>query len=154
MTEQIDAVRETQRQLNGAALTIAQLRKENRYLRKLLTDNGRNGRILRRARDDGFTLLLWRYSGFYPSRDWCREQGMTERRWAWARALLMTARLWTDGDIVETDLAEAKRRLAATYERLRSSDDDYLLQLRRRMPRKFQYTGKRAASRDTRRAGN
>jgi len=147
MATTIDEVRQAQRRVNTSAELIAQLRRENVYLRKLLTDNSRNGRILRRARDDAFTLLLWRYSGFYPSREWSREQGLTERRWAWGRALLMAARLWTDGDIVETDLDEARRRLTATYERLRSSDDDFLLQLRRRMPRKFAYTGKRAGSR-------
>lgn len=137
MTEQIDAVRDAQRQLNGAALTIAQLRKENRYLRARLTDNGRAGRILRRARDDAYSLLLWRAAGFYPSLNWCLEQGLSERRWQWARAFLRVARLYDGRDYEAQDLDFAARRLRLTYERLRGGNDEQLEELRRRMPRKY-----------------
>ena len=136
MTE-IELLRDTQRRLNGAALTVAQLRKENRYLRARLTDNGRAGRILRRARDDAYSLLLWRAGGFYPSLSWCLEQGLSERRWQWARAFLRVARLYDGQDYEAEDLDFAGRRLRATYERLRSGDDEQLAELRRRMPRKY-----------------
>ncbi len=137
MSLEINAVQEAQRRLNRAALTVAQLRKENRYLRARLTDNGRAGRILRRARDDAYALLLWRSTGFYPSLSWCLEQGLSERRWQWARAFLRVARLYDGRDYAAEDMEFAGRRLRSTYERLRGGEDEQLEELRRRMPKKY-----------------
>ena len=137
MTNVIDELRTAQRQIRTVANAAAQLRSENRYLRSRLADNGRGGRILRRAYDDGMTMVLWRYSGIYPSRSWCLENGLSERRWAWARALLMAARVHDGRDIVDGDIDTIRRSLHATYQRLRGGDDEDLIQLRARMPRKY-----------------
>lgn len=136
MTLTVDTLRQAQRRANTDAQIIAQLRKENRYLRRRLTDNSPAGRILRRAYDDAGLLLVWRSAGYYPSLAWAGEQGMSERRWQWARGLLRVARL-LEADYLAEDMDFAGRRLRATYERLRQGDDDDLQELRRRMPRKY-----------------
>ena len=134
---ELAAVRAAQREVVTMQTTIAQLRKENRYLRNMLADNSRSGRLLRRAYDDAKTMLVWRYSGIYPSRRWCLENGIAERRWSWARAFMMAARVHDGNDIVEGDFAALERQLSVTYNRLRNGDDDTLIALRMRMPRKF-----------------
>ena len=49
------------------ALDNAQLRADNRRLRKLVVNRDR-GRILDRALDDATALLTWRFGGFAISR--------------------------------------------------------------------------------------
>ncbi len=60
-------------------LHIADLQRENRYLRRL-TKNLRHGRMLRQATADAHTLIAWRFSGLCMSRRnvliWaCRNDG-------------------------------------------------------------------------------
>lgn len=133
----LDTLRRAQRSVGRVALEDAQLRRENRYLRRLLAHNGRYGRLLRRAHDDALAMLQWRHAGYYTSRDWCCEMGMSERRWTWARALLMAARLWEHGDIAPVRFDVAADQLAQTVKRIRESDDDQLQVLRSRMPKKY-----------------
>jgi len=139
---QLYEVQAAQAAVNRTAIEAAQLRADNRRLRKQLARNSRNGRILERARDDARAMILWRAGGWYPSRSFCYEQGMSERRWAWARGLLRCARLWEDGDLLDVDPDVSVRQLDSTVRRLRQSDDERLESLRRRMPRKFRYTGR------------
>lgn len=115
---------------------LAQLRSENRYLRKL-ADNSGGGRILRRAYGDADTLLTWRFIGMTISRRWAVSAGISERRWAWAIGLLRYARIYDRGDVVARDLETARSQLRLYYHRLRDIDDGQLLTLRARMPRKY-----------------
>jgi hypothetical protein len=109
----------------------AQLRAENRRLRKLKVNAGR-GRILARALDDATVMLTWRFAGYSISRAKCAELGLTDRPWEWARALLMAARIHDGADITETDFDVALRKLAAAYDRIEAQEDIGALVLRRR----------------------
>lgn len=139
---QLYEVRMAQQAVNRMASEAGQLRAENRRLRKRLAKNSRYGKLLARARDDARTMLLWRAGGYYPSRSWCLEQGMSERRHGWAKGLLRVARLWEDGDLLDVPLDVARRQLDATVKRLQEHGDERLLEVRRRMPRKYRFTGK------------
>ena len=103
----------------------AQLRAENRRLRKLKVNAGR-GRILARALDDATVMLTWRFAGYSISRAKCAELGLTDR------ALLMAARIHDGADIAETDFDVALRKLAAAYDRIEAQEDIGALVLRRR----------------------
>jgi hypothetical protein len=138
---QLYEVTMAQKAVNRTASEAAQLRAENKRLRKRLAKNSRYGKLLSRARDDARTLILWRADGFFPSRSFCLEQGMSERRHGWAKGLLKAARLWEDGDIVDVPLDVARRQLDSTVRRLQASDDDRLLSVRAKMPRKYRYQG-------------
>jgi hypothetical protein len=120
----------------------AQLRADNRRLRKLKVNVGQ-GRILNRALDDATAMLAWRFAGFGISRDKCGEMGLGERRWEWARALLMAARIHDGTDITESEFDVAVRKLAAVHDRIEAQGDIGALILRRR---------KREPSRATKRA--
>ena len=60
--------------LQRLVLENAQLRKENRTLRKLKVNAGQ-GRILNRAMADATALLAWRFAGYSISRVKARELG-------------------------------------------------------------------------------
>lgn len=113
------------------ALDNAQLRADNRRLRKLVVNRDR-GRILDRALDDATALLTWRFGGFAISRKYARRLGLSERRWEWARALLMAARIHDGDDITEPDFAVAVQRLAAAHDRIAAQGDIGALVIRRR----------------------
>ena len=109
----------------------AQLHAENRRLRKMTVNRGK-GRILNRALDDASTMLVWRFAGYAISRDGCESLGIGDRRWEWARALLMTARIHDGADVIEDDFDLAIRKLAATHDRIEAQGDIGALVLRRR----------------------
>lgn len=109
----------------------AQLRAENRRLRRLKVNAGR-GRILSRALHDATAMLAWRFAGYSISRGKCAELGVTERRWEWARALMMAAGIHDGGDVTEADFDVALRLLAARYDRIEATGDIAALVLRRR----------------------
>lgn len=109
----------------------AQLRAENRRLRKLKVNAGR-GRILERAMADATAMLAWRFAGYSISRAKARDLGITERRWEWARALLLVARIHDGNDVTEPDFDAALRKLAAAHDRIEAQGDIGSLILRRR----------------------
>jgi hypothetical protein len=69
---------------------VATVQSENRRLRRM-TENGKQGRIVHRAAADARQIVGWRVAGFCVSRRQCLSYGMSERRWAWALALLKLA---------------------------------------------------------------
>lgn len=71
-------------------LQVATLQAENRRLRRL-TRNGKQGSILHRAAADARAIVGWRIAGYSVARRKCVEYGLSERRWAWAMALLKLA---------------------------------------------------------------
>ena len=105
------------------ALDNAQLRADNRRLRKLVVNRDR-GRILDRALDDATALLTWRFWRIRHQPQICAPAwGLSERRWEWARALLMAARIHDGDDITEPDFAVAVQRLAAAHDRIAAQGD-------------------------------
>lgn len=113
------------------AVDNAQLRADNRRLRKLVVNRDR-GRILDRALDDATALLTWRFAGYAISRKYARQLGLSERRWEWARALLMAARIHNGDDITEPDFQIAVQRLATAHDRIMATGDIGALVIRRR----------------------
>ncbi len=117
--------------LQRLMLENAQLRKENRALRKLKVNAGQ-GRILNRAMADATAMLAWRFAGYSISRVKARELGITEHRWEWARALMRTARIHDGADVIEPDFDAALRQLTAAHDRIEAQGDIDALRLRRR----------------------
>lgn len=87
-------------------IDIATLQAENRRLRRLTT-NGKQGRVIHRTAQDARQLVAWRFSGYSISRRNCLAYGMSERRWAWAIALLKVAKVlditasWADDFLLD-----------------------------------------------------
>ncbi len=76
------------------ASETAALRAENRRLRKIAAKAGRYVRIARRAHLDALSLYHAHASGVPTGRDEARAAlGVSFRRWYWARALAMLARV-------------------------------------------------------------
>lgn len=119
MTKQSDRSRATQHEIDQLTIKIANLQAENRHLRRKVKENAQEGRILRQAHRDALVMLSWHYAGMRPSRQFCLENGISRRRWAWARALLMCARLHDEESIIEGMLPEnALRFLKSTVQRM------------------------------------
>jgi len=131
MTDTTTTLENMERLLQKLAVNNAQLRADNRRLRQLVVNRGR-GRILGRALDDATAMLAWRFAGYAVTRDACRELGLPERRWEWARALLMAARIHDGWDITEPHFDQATRKLAAAHDRIAESGDIGALIMRRR----------------------
>lgn len=81
---------EEQRQIRKLEIRVATVEAENRRLRRY-TPNGKTGRLLQRTAIDARQLVQWRFSGYSIARRQAYEYGMSERRWAWALALLKLA---------------------------------------------------------------
>lgn len=109
----------------------ATLRAENRYLRKLV-GNSKHGRLLRRTHTDAQQLIAWRFAGLSISRRAANEMGMGQRRWQWARALLMLAGVHNGEDVIEPDFDAVLRALHDTAVSLEKTG---LERLRLRLPR-------------------
>ena len=150
MSENTTTLQNMERLLQRLAVNNAQLRAENRRLRQLTVNRGR-GRILSRALDDATAMLAWRFAGYAVTRDACRELGLPERRWEWARALLMAARIHDGSDITEPAFDVATRKLASTHDRIAESGDIGALIMRRRKREPMKATGQ-ATNRATQRA--
>ena len=131
MTENSDTLQNMERLLQKLAVNNAQLRADNRRLRQMVVNRGR-GRILSRALDDATAMLAWRFAGYAITRDSCHELGLPERRWEWARALLMTARIHDGDDITEPAFDVAIRKLAGAHDRIDAQGDIGALIMRRR----------------------
>ena len=77
-------------ELDRLRVQLATVQAENRRLRRM-TQNGKYGRLLHRAAADARQLIGWRFAGYSVTRRACHSYGMSERRWAWAVALLKFA---------------------------------------------------------------
>jgi hypothetical protein len=115
MTDNAPEEEQTERLLERLIVENAHLRKENRYLRKRLPEKAGDMRVLRRAYADAKTLLVWRFSGFPIGRRSSYAQGMSVRRWQWARALLRASRIHNGRDIIEPDFDAAMFSLTHVY---------------------------------------
>ena len=128
---QSDTMARAEATLQRLMMDNSHLRAENRRLRKLKRNAGR-GRILERAMADATAMLAWRFAGYSISRAKARDLGITERRWEWARALLLVARIHDGNDVTEPDFDAALRKLAAAHDRIEATGDIGALILRRR----------------------
>lgn len=131
MSDNANTLARLEQILQRMATENSQLHADNRRLRKLKSNAGR-GRILERALADATAMVAWRFAGYSISRDACVGLGISERRWEWARALLMTARVHDGVDIVEPEFDVVLRRLAAAHDRIAAQGDIGALVLRRR----------------------
>lgn len=119
-----------------ARVQAATLAAENRRLRRM-TANGKQGRILHRAAADARQLVGWRFAGYSISRRNALSYGMSERRHAWAVALLRVAGIlsidsaWTDAFTVD-DLDDCHRRIDRAVTRVETNGISMLIF---RMPR-------------------
>ena len=112
-----DILTEAQRTLARLSMENALLRAQNRKLRRLTVNRG-EGKVLSAAREDAKALLVWRFAGYAVTRRACRDLGMSERRWEWARAMLLAARVWDMfGNDVHDDFAEDFDAAVAAVER-------------------------------------
>lgn len=123
-------------------LELATLRAENRYLRKVVRDTP-DGRILRRTYQDARQFLVWRFSGLSISRSACAEMGISRRRWQWARAALMLARVHDGHDVIIHDFDDALSQLTAAMEQLERNGLDAL---RHKLPFSSRRKGPRPVS--------
>jgi len=130
-----DALERATRLVARMAAENRLLRAENRKLRRLAINRGR-GRTLSYALADARAMLTWRWSGLSISRRACESYGMPARRWEWARALLLAARVL---DVATNDVASgyddidhAVAAIERTAERMAQAGDISGLLMRRR----------------------
>lgn len=102
------------------ALEIANLRAENRALRKRLPDV-RDMKRLRQAHRDAKAMLLRRFSGYSISRAECMAAGIPARRWPWAVALLKCAGVYKGCDVAVDDFHNALGMLEREFEGMERS---------------------------------
>lgn len=112
------------------------VRAENTRLRRLAANRGR-GRTLSYALADARAMLAWRWAGLAISRRACEGYGMPVRRWEWARALLLAARVLDihTNDVAsgyDDDIAHAVAAVERTAERMAATGDISGLLMRRR----------------------
>ena len=118
-TRRVEHTRALQHQIDQLTIKIANLQAENRFLRRKVKENAPAGRILRQAHRDALVMLSWHFAGINPSRSFCAESGISVRRWAWARALMMCARLYEGNNLSDDVLPEdAIRILKSTVQRM------------------------------------
>ena len=91
----------TRWELEKMKVKMATVQAENRRLRRL-TQNGAAGRRLHRTAADARQIIGWRFAGYTVTRTACYGYGMSERRWAWAVALLKLAKV-LDYNVVSAD---------------------------------------------------
>jgi len=147
----IDELDKARRQLARLAMENRLIATENRRLRRLAVNRRGPGRTLHRAMEDAKAMLLWRYAGLSVSRRACVEYGMSERRWEWARALLLAARVW-DGlanDVAQVHADDIQRAMAAVEykaDQIAANGDMGLLIMRRRRYREASEAAAKMAS--------
>jgi hypothetical protein len=78
---------------NHLRLEIERLQSENAHLRKALRLNGRHARRISRAHDCALLLATWHIAYLPTSREFSAQNGMAQRQWQNAMALLRLARL-------------------------------------------------------------
>lgn len=131
---------------------IAQLRKENRYLRAKVGSGQQpvaiglqhvntTGRILRRAYDDAMAILALHHANYTITRAMAGSVGISERRYYWALGLLRCARVMDRNRFTVDAYDAGSHRIEQRYHELRERADA-LDRLRLYMPRKMDYTYK------------
>jgi len=133
----IDELEKARRTLARLAMENQLIQTENRKLRRLAVNRRGHGRTVHRAMEDAKAILLWRYGGLNVSRRACVDYGMSERRWEWARALLLAARVWDDlaNDVASHYADDINRAIAAVEykaDQVAANGDMGLLVMRRR----------------------
>jgi hypothetical protein len=78
---------------NHLELELLRLREENRKLRAALRINGRHARRIRRAHDCALLLAQWHLAYLPTNRQFAMQNGMPQRQWQNAMALLKLARV-------------------------------------------------------------
>lgn len=124
---------------------IAQLRRENRYLRSKIGDPPLGlkhvntiGRILRRAYDDALSLLALCDANYKVTRALAGTIGVSERCYYWAIGLLRSAGVMRQNHWLITTYDVGALKLEARYQELRERADALDL-LRLYMPKKMEY---------------
>lgn len=108
----------TDQQLRYLELENAKLRAEAAQLRKKLGENSRHAKRINRAYEDALLFAMWRVSGIMPSRDYAKEQGISQNRYMNAMALLKMARVVIRHHTWEIkDLAVIEQRLNGARQR-------------------------------------
>jgi len=108
-----------------------ELRHENALLRKKLRETGRHARRVQQAYKDALLLAEWRAVRIFPSRAYARYQGISQRRWQNATALLRLARVLDGRKWKATELAIIEQRLELAKQRAIEAPDAF----RARLPR-------------------
>ena len=139
-------------QVDPRDLIIAQLRRENRYLRSKMGDRpvglktvNTIGRILRRALDDALSLLALRAANYQVTRQLAHELGISERRYYWSLGLLRSASVlranhWRIDPAASLETHQtACAKVQERYTELRERGDA-LEMLRLYLPKKMDYT--------------
>lgn len=123
-----DTLKKANRELTKAITRAQAVEVENRRLRHDLNQArrqaGRGARlwILRRARADALTLILWGLAGDNVSRRAAIERGFSQRRWQWARALLAFSGVVVGGELQVESVGEGSSRLAEAVHFFEGSD--------------------------------
>lgn len=135
---------------------IAQLRRENRYLRSKVGDPPLGlqrvntiGRILRRAYDDALSLLALRDANYTVTRALAVSLGISERRYYWAIGLLRSASVMRKSQWLITAYEPGALKLEKRYDELRERADALDL-LRLYMPQKMEYNYQVRSGKQTR----
>jgi hypothetical protein len=123
-------------QLDLAAVKLATVQAENRRLRRM-TENGKQGRLLYRTAADARQIVGWRFAGYSVTRRACYGYGMSERRWAWAVALLKVAKVLdiNTACVDEFDVADLDEALAQVDRAVTICEQEGLARLVFRLPR-------------------
>lgn len=115
------------------AAEVGALRAENRRLRRMAKRAGRYLRIARRAHLDALQLYHAAASGVPVGRmEASKTLGVSVRRWYWARALAMLARVHDGRDWLDLDGAIVVKRLSEATARVEAEGIELLIS---RLPR-------------------
>lgn len=113
-------------------LENTKLRAEAAQLRKRLGENTRHVKRINRAYDDALLMAMWKAAGIAVSRDYTKQQGISQNRYQNAYALLKLARVivrhrhW---DVKELTVIE--RRLEAARKKAIEEPELFFMRLNR-----------------------
>src|SRR6059058_2755186 len=110
---------------------IRELQHENARLRKKLKETNRHARRVQQAYQDAVLLATWRTVHITPSRSYAAYQGISQRRWQNAVALLRLARVVDGQRWKTTELAIIEQRAEIAKQRALEAPDAF----RARLPR-------------------
>lgn len=104
-----------------------ELRRENGRLAKRIADERHHVRRVEQAYRDALLLALWAGAGIHPGRRYASMQGMSERQWENATALLRLARVLTGNRRwVTRDTATIEARLQKAARTAIEAEQAYL----------------------------
>lgn len=110
---------------------IRELRHENAQLHRRLGETSRHARRVGQAYKDALLLASWRAVHIFPSRDYAKHKGISQRHWQNAVALLRLARVVDGRRWRVTELATIEQRLDVAKKRAIEAPDAF----RARLPR-------------------